>query len=622
MAAGSCKEMNNMRHTLIAFMFAMAAAVTVADDVNTVYNAQRARALKAAPENAARVGKEAAAAGIAAGKVVHFAVPAMSDVMRLQDTYPEDGRLGGEVRTTLAQGEFESASFELFSFQDYTGVQLSAAPLSGPGGAKLEMDVKVVKLWFQNGNGWVSYFDDVGLKLVPELLLHDENLIGVDLETASNYACLPGAEGKKRKVWWISEPKGMIIDSFDPYNPDFTDAESIRPVRLGKNLFKQFFVTVHAAKTQAPGVYKGKIVAACGAETLCEIPVAVRVLPFELPLPRGYFHPEVPYFFSCMSAAPSLNTLTAKCHGDAERARKIQMAVYQSLYDHSVFHAPGIGPGNAWLIPELRKIGFPLNPVFGDLMCPWFGLNFGGRMTFKQLMTAKYGAEKCAAFYGKVLPDAQVFLSHGDEQGAAFVTAQREFYDFYNEKGFKIGCAGHAKLLYKGGHVYGQHPFAGQPDEAGKVQPWVQSGVAYNGFYASQHTGSENPAFVRMQNGLMSWLSGQTMCFNYQFATGPWNDRAKTLYKPMIIAYGSSDGLLDTLAYCGFREACDDIRYGTYLMDLCDKACKSGSIAASHAARKAMLYVSLLDIGTADLNTVRAEMIEHILSIREKMGMK
>ena len=602
--------------------FAVAAAglavAAGAGTLDTVWEAQKARAKTTMPANAARVKSDLAAAGLADAKVAFYDVPAMSDVMRIPDVYPIDGRLGGEVRATLAQGEFESASFELFAFEELDGVELKASELKGPGGA-LAADLRVVKTWFQNGNGWVSYFDDVGLKLTPELLLHDENLIEVDLENAANYARVM-KDGKATKEW-ISAPKGLDANTFDPYDPGFRDADAIQPVKLAKNAFKQFFLTFHAAKDQKPGVYRGTITAVRGGAKLCEIPVAARVLPFELPMPRGYQNYDQLYFYSCMGSMPDRAVLKLRCGNDAERVERSFRNWLQSLYDHSVFHGVVLTPDNVDCLPLLKEIGFPLNPLSGIVMTPWFGLNFGGRMSFAQLMSAKYAAKECKEFYDKYVPGAQILVAHGDEQGAAFVTTHREFFKYYNEKGIKVGCAGHDALMNKGGYAYGWYPMGGEPDCNEKARPWHELGNAPVGFYASQHTGSENPQFVRMQHGLLGYLSGLTMTYNYEFAVGSWNDRVNELYKPMVITYACGDGLMETIQYAGFREGCDDIRYATYLKGLCFEADQKGAIDAKIAARKALQYLALLKRDKMDLNAVRAEMIEHILKIRAELGM-
>ena len=124
-----------------------------------------------------------------------------------------------------------------------------------------------------------------------------------------------------------------------------------------------------------------------------------------------------------------------------------------------------------------------------------------------------------------------------------------------------------------------------------------------------------------MQHGMLGYLSGLTMTYNYEFAIGSWNDRVNELYKPMVITYSCGDGLMETIQYAGFREGCDDIRYATYLKGLCFEAEKSGKINASIAARKALQYLALLKRDKMDLNVVRAEMIEYIHKVRAELGL-
>ena len=593
-----------------ALVAALSAGAALAGVEDTVWNAQKERARTLKPANAKRLRWAGAT-----GDVAFFAVPAMSDLMRLDDTWPDDGALGGTVRCVVAQDEFESCSFELFAFRDLDGVELSVD-------LDLPSDLRVVKVWFQNGNGWTSYFDDVGLKLVPELLLHDENLIRVTKEKGgpANHARVR-RDGKDTWVW-ISSPKEMNPKE-EPwqYDPGFADADRLLPVSLWKDSFKQFFLTVHPPKDCKPGVYKGSVAVTRTGTELARIPLAVRVLPFSLPLPKGYLERDKAYLHSCMAAMPSLDRLAKKCGGDEERAKACFRAWLQSLYDHSVFHAPWIGPSNEWCVPMLREIGFPLDVVFGSSMVPWFALNFGGRMSYKHLRSAQDSAKKCAEFYARVLPGSKILCSHGDEQGAAFVTTHRELFREYARNGIAMGCAGHAALLYKGGYAYGFQPMAGSPDEAyDKSRPWREAGTYPIGFYAMQHTGSENPQFTRRQHGLLGWLNGMTMAYNYEFAVGSFNDRANVLYRPMVVTYANGQGLMETIQYAGFREACDDIRYASYLLDLAERAAASDDVDVRLLGRKARLYLATLPGETMDLDAVRLEIVEKILALRAALG--
>ena len=124
---------------------------------------------------------------------VHYAVPAMSALQRLPDVYPEDGIPGGTVRIVAAKDEYEPGSFLIYPLRDLGKTQLTLTTFKTADGQVFpadDLDLKVVKVWYQNGNAWYSYFGDTGFKLVPELLLHDEDLIRVDEAKKANYARL------------------------------------------------------------------------------------------------------------------------------------------------------------------------------------------------------------------------------------------------------------------------------------------------------------------------------------------------------------------------------------------------------------------------------------------------
>jgi hypothetical protein len=107
------------------------------------------------------------------------------------------------------------------------------------------------------------------------------------------------------------------------------------------------------------------------------------------------------------------------------------------------------------------------------------------------------------------------------------------------------------------------------------------------------------------------------MVDNYQFAYGPWNDRAWDLYKPMVLAYPISDGLVDTLQWDGFRAGIDDIRYATKLRQLANEAIDSGDLDRVEAGRKVRQWFAMMDGSSVDVNAVRVEMIEKIENLMQ-----
>lgn len=600
--------------TLAVLSLASCGVVWAADSVfqNPVADKQMEEAKRLTPQNKMLVERAIKEAKLTS-QLPYFVVPAMSDVMRLPWTYPTDGVLNGELKVVAAQNEFEPASFELFSFTDRKDLTISVSALKDQAGTTMpasSVDVKVLKQWFQNGNAWVSYFQDVGLKLVPELLLHDENMVKVNLAEMANYARVK--DGKQERFVWISAPAELDPNLFDPIAENFSDADTLQPFSLTKDEFKQFFATVHVPKTQKPGIYQGVITVSDKGNALAKIPLTVRVLPFELPMPMSYFDLNHPVIASIMGIV-NRDDFAKGYPNNPELAKKKYKEAIINMRDHGVLWAAV--PHDEEGFALLKELGMPTKPIIGHNFIPWYALNFGGRMTYDNVKKAEDAAVKFAEFYTKHLGHTDVLSSYGDEQGNAFMVTHRRAFKPFHQYDAKIGYAGHGSTLYKGGYMFKNFPLGISPDETDKIRPRKEIGDNYIGFYAGQHTGSENPQFVRRQHGMQGYLNNLSLIYNYEFAKGPWNDRATVLYKPMVLSYLNRGGLVDTIQWEGFREAIDDIRYATKLKQLAAEAIASNNIDRKLEGRKVLQYLALLDGSTMDLEVVRAEMINYIIKL-------
>lgn len=232
--------------------------------------------------------------------VTWYAVDPMAETKFMPDEAPANGLKGEPVRIVAAQDEYEPGSFVLTADADLGKVDFKVGDLKSKDGAAFpakEIDVKTVKVWYQNQNGWWSYFADDSLKLCPELLLHDEDLVKVDEKKVANYARLTEKDGRVH-YRWLTAPKdvenrledsegGRIDDAFLSMKPNFMDAETFRGATVEKGRFKQFLLTVHVAKGTKPGIYSGEIglFARKDGQKVGAVPVVLRVLPFALPEP-------------------------------------------------------------------------------------------------------------------------------------------------------------------------------------------------------------------------------------------------------------------------------------------------------------------------------------------------
>jgi len=628
-----------------------------------------------------------AAVGLSArADVTWWAVPAMSEVQRLPDAVPTDGALTGTVRIVVAQNEYEPGSFVLRSDRDLGKVRLELGEFKqvekvGGGGEretgavfpKENLDLKVVKVWYQNRNGWFGYFADDGYKLCPELLLNDEDLIRVDTEKAANYARLVEKDGRTHE-WWLNPPRQMNSRYFDYHDqPDafpfmrenFRDAKTLQPVALPKDVSKQFFLTVRVKGDVAPGLYRGEVkVYVSGQRSkvkgqeegqrskvkgqeegqrskvkgqteesnhhcltsdlgplTCIIPVSIRVLDFELPQPMAYFHPEQRMMISSYSYLLNKN-IRLYNGGDKELAwRQLEAILADQVAHGQDIHWVGSGEGGTGgsdverVIEIMHRVGMRKDVLMG-------GVDVEYMCTNRTMMTAM--ATRIADYYQRTLGHHNLYKGYGDEPSCHWLTEARPVFDSYHAGGIKFVIASQNGILWKCGYNWNWHNASDDAVDSTAPAKWNEMGSdTYCAPYSCMHVGPENPAYNRRQYGLGAWLAGYSAFCNYAHHLGSYDDEGDDgVYKPMVFAYGCYDGVLDTIQWEGFREGIDDIRYGTLLKALAAEAAASGDVRLSELGRKSQLYFASFKRERDDLDTARAEMITRILELRAALGAK
>jgi len=570
--------------------------------------------------NAVRVTADLSRQPAAVGQLVHYAVPAMSEMQRLPSAYPLDGSANAPVRIIAAHDEYEAGSFVIYPFSTLGKVTCDLGTFISADGKvfpKDDLDLKVVKVWYQNGNAWYSYFGDTGLKLVPELLLNDEDLIKVDQKEAGNFARLKDDTGAST-YRWISPPKE--IDSrydehylehctFSPMKASFADAKTLQPVALNNGEFKQFLLTAHVTSDIPPATYKGSVRLFQGANEIGSVPITVKVLPFTLPAPKTYFDLDKDFLTASYNRM-SFEDIMDENGGDRALAERQLLEILNNYRRHNQFlywTRGDCGKDMKLQIELLKQAGMTTDPLLGG------GVTVGNRFQMR------HGALMRRKWFDDVLGHHNVFLGYGDEPGADWLMAGRPVFEAYQKEGFKFILAGGNAVFYKAGYVYDFHNVAKDPTDGSSAKLWNDVGHAWVAWYAVQHVGPENPAFNRRQYGLAPYLANYSAVCNYAHHLGPYNDRS-TVYRPMVFAYGCYDGLIDTLQWEGFREGIDDIRYATCLKMLARKASVAKDLPLAYAGRKALQFFAELDPASSDLNAARLEMINHILKLQDMLG--
>ena len=546
-----------------------------------------------------------------AAQLDYWAVPALSNEMRLPDREPTDGEKDGTLRVVACRDEFEPASFVLKSDADLSGVTVSASDLKSAEGAvipKAKVDLKVIKVWYQDGNAWYSYFNDVGLKLCPELLLNDENLVKVDEQKKANFVRVR-YDGKEDYVW--VSPPADIDPGFKTRTEPVNDAKTIQPFALEKGRFKQFFATFRIDSDAKPGLYTAKISVAHAGKALAEIPVRLRVMKYVLPDPKTYYDTTAD-FYTMLYCVPGMSGYVDENGKDRRQSDAKQYARLKNQYDHNVRYPLYFGMWNDYqnleyvenAIKQARAIGMKLDPFFEAWGC-------SGGASAGEYYARKRQAEITSKEYKRMLGHTNLYPAGGEEPGPQRVVQARNGWRAAHEAGQNVMCnggdrrhfCGYADDFRVGGGFASKHESDFMHRIKGKI-----------GNYAGPHTGPENPDYMRRMHGMNLYKKDYDMMYNYGYIEGQWNDLRAYCYR-ITLVYETRDGFIDTLPWEGMREGIDDIRYATLLQTLAERCVKEGkqkNVDKYYTGRKALQFLANVDEEKCDLAAVRLEMLNHI----------
>jgi hypothetical protein len=566
------------------------------------------------------------------GPFACYEVQALSSIQRLPNAAPTDGRLSARLRMIAAKGEYEPASFVIVPRQDVTKLELKASALVGAGGniPAANVDIKVVKCWYQGGTAWYSYFGDSERReLTPELLLSDETLVRVDTEKKENYLRVGN------EYVWISYLSEKAEKFFNYFTEPVADSKTIQPVTLTKGENKQIWITVKVPQDAAAGLYEGNIDLVADGVPAGAMKLAVKVLPYELPSPKTYYNLDNDFLVTLYGTG---------IYDQCERmgiplafADKQQMAIYQNLIAHNVVNCRSDmtlankadrAKAIAGLRHELRMMkaaGLVMKPLLSRGWAYWAGEN--NIEAFKARIDALVDTLKSEVDHD------DIYITSWDEAYMDRIKVMRELVEYVNSKGIKLWVTTRPgdHFDYAGYCIdYANH--GGWPTRE-QAQTWHTIGAKVAS-YAGPHTGPENPDVFRRWEGMARYKANYDGSFNYMYFTAlhstlyerqkanVWNDFSGGAFRGFNLVYPTIDGVVDTIAWEGLREGIDDIRYATKLKQEAAKAIAGGKLEAVSAAKKALIWLELVDEKTADLNAVRLEMIDRISKIQQAMEPK
>jgi hypothetical protein len=632
-AADKCRHLEFKKH-LAALKVKIDAAKASADaDFKKELDREGRVAVRVANDLAAGTNQPAGAFGA----LVHYTVPAMSNIKRLMHTYPTDGKLAGPVRIVAAKGEFEPATFVLYPFSDAAKVELKVSDLAGKNGRipASAVDVKVIKIWYQTGNAWYSYYaNNSERELVPELLLNDENLVKVDRKSKDDYLRVDYPQPKGSEYVLISAPQNIDIP-FNDYVEPVRDAQTLQPFSLTAGEFKQLWLTFEAPKN-AEGTYTGTIALTIDGQARLSIPLQVRVLPFELPDPKtSYDLTREFYTFGYNDSNLGDGTMKsvaggeypARYIGDLEKAKTRLFNEYVNMRKHNMMYPQirGLELGNEKLFAEnveiYKKAGLRTDTIFRAV--PGYDHKFSSSPESRNNPIEKQPTpvelyrkvDVALEIMVKAVGHSNIYTWGAGEPAMGRLISERKPRKYIHDKGLKTLSEGNDGHLIYGGYNEDFLNRAGYTKES--ADKWHAAGARIT-TYADPHTGPENPDFARRTHGMDLYMANLDGTCNYMLNGYPWNDfiTGENL-RCLTMIYPGIDAPIDTLEWEGFREGLDDVRYATLLKQLANKAIATGKTENVYQGRMALQWMALLDAKKCDLNAARLEMIAYILKLKE-----
>lgn len=556
-----------------------------------------------------------------------YVVPPISSVKRLPDTLPSDGKLSDQLYVVAAKGELEPVSFVIVPFEDFAKVKVNASALKGKNGSipAENVDIKVVKCWYQGGTAWHSYFaDSAGRAKIPELLLNDENLIRVDDDTQENYLRIDYPSGSQYR--WVSFPENIRgnLSFFNHVTEPVADAKTLQPIRLEAGSAKQLWITIKVPEDAEAGYYSGTIDLEANGKKLGVMNLNVRALPFSLPVAKTYYDLNQD-FYTSLYAATSSKSFAAVSGGDTKSADAKVLAEYQNMQKHNVF-SPLVGTSNAGRrqLELMKEADLRTDPIFGAVSVYNWEVLYRYLVKGKEIPPAIWQAYEKAqddqiALLKEVLGHANAYGIGYDEPGRSVLEAEQKLFESLHRKGLGVYSTAKDKHLQYAGFNEDIANYSGSFKSASAKKWHVMGAKIFS--YASPHAGPENPDLIRRTHGLGLYKSDYDGTCNYKYyelSGCVWNDFDNGSYRICFI-YPTKTGVIDTLHWEGFREGIDDIRYATLLRQLAEKAIATGGVERRYASKKALQYLALLDENKADLTEARLEMINHILKIQGLM---
>jgi len=557
------------------------------------------------------------------------------------DTPLKEETLDKPLKIVSTPGEFESAGFIVRSknaVKDFLPVVSELKDGHGNVLPASTVDLRIAKVIVRA----LSAESNVRL-LRPTVLLHDDKLLKVDEKEMKNLMRYDFPSGSKYVS--VSEPRHFLggqrailkVEDHPIY-----DAKTLQPADLPDHRTIEYWATSHVPATAKPGVYRGEIaLRTVSGESFGSVPVELTVLPFSLPEAKTRYDPSRVYERGIYHRVGDMFDTRPGSKGTIGQRMRNESQVraeLRNMAEHGIQHTcfcMGL-PMPYWkgdpdcytptnggkptmpteeerayfrkYVSMMKEAGLSTDPLYvfsyGNL---GFRDNYD-RATMKGDL-AEVG-RMLKAYLMENLGHTNVFFYGVDEAHGDSLTREFNFWEDAGRLGFRF----YTTIMHQNiPRVAGRISLASVSHAMDKksAKDLHDAGTRIWSYANPQSVLLSEPFPFRVNYGLGIWLSNFDGYGVYAYNESnfhPWNCWDGWEYS---YAFQTADGVCDVLNWEGQREAYDDVRYATKLLELC-RAKPDSPVAV-----EALAWLDELDPThpTYDPNAVREKIIAAILKL-------
>lgn len=552
----------------------------------------------------------------------------------LPDTKPPRGSTNAIIGIVGAADAVATASFAIHALQPVAGLTLSPGAIKNENGKELPpgaIDISLVKCWYQDPNGWHSMERGIGQSvLVPELLLHDDELVKTDAENRLNLVRRP--DGTYRK---IGAAENGLLEDFVAGD----DAEKLLPFDIAKDETRQIFIEAAIPKGTEPGLYSGSILlGGKDGASYGHVRFKMRIIEAELGnatsrftswedldgtrIPSGS-SPAItktgPQAFDAVTLLP--DSLATKKNFDFLRKYSFVPAITPNSLDRFGELFPE-KPSRLWIAPYGAFDSLPAGEPDGQSVID----------TAKK--AARLQVEDTRLFIpsrieGDGLAKDKAIMEAVDNLGIktwapSTIATYEEAADVLTAP-FEYGLP-RDKNVVRLPEINGD-PYGGMElTDSRLVEMWHAIGTPMQ-LVVKIPAGIENPSLWRRAAGIEAFFVGYDGIAIPELVEDgdPWNDFAPSRARSKTFLYPTKNGFVKTLAWQGLAEGVADARYLSKVRRLASslRYPKPADYRVDIEARKATMWIQWIYYRQADLDQIRLDAIawiEKLDAIRTEEG--